>query len=298
MYASRLARASVNVTMLTRTAAQAEALGRKGILFEAYGSGAKHAVPVQAKPIAELREVAESEDWIWLTVKQTHLTDDLLTALARLGSGGASVLCLQNGIGHMERLREALPETQLYAAISTEGALRTNEAAVRHTGAGELVFGMWQQAAAETLATQKMLLDILEAAGIEGLMSNEMVNRVYQKLLINAVINPLSAIFGVTNGELPADPGRRQLMAALHAESEAALIAGGMNGDGDAWERLLTVCRRTARNESSMLADVKSGRMTEIDSINGGIATIAREHGLKTPLNDALITIVKALTLN
>lgn len=299
MYGARLAgSSSVQAVMLTRSEAQAEALRHSGILFEGYGGDAMSAVPVHAKPIADQQGAADAEDWIWLTVKQTHLTDELIASLVRLCSGGASLLCLQNGIGHMERLQEALPSTRLYAAISTEGALRLNEVSVKHTGSGQLVFGQWCKPVMDAFTSQKMLLDVLEAAGIKGLMSNEMVNRVYHKLLINAVINPLTAMFKVTNGELPNDPNRRQLMAALHAECEAVLIAGGMDRDGDAWERLLDICSLTASNESSMLADVKSGRKTEIDWINGGIASIAEQQRLKTPLNDALITIVKALTLN
>ncbi|MBW7473664.1 2-dehydropantoate 2-reductase [Paenibacillus oenotherae] len=304
LYGSRLAQSSVKVTLLTGSAAQAAALAAGGITIEEYGTGAAARAAVDAAPLAGAHAIAGPRDWIWLTVKQPHLTDDLAASLAALCSGGASLLCLQNGVGHMEKLREAIPERQLYAAISTEGALRLDEVTVRHTGLGSLTFGRWGDLASDDVTisgqdgSQKMLLDILEAAGIEGSMSNDMNNRIYHKLLVNAVINPLTAIYGVTNGELPDNDSRKRLMIALHAESEAVLSAAGMSGDGDAWERLMTVCRRTASNESSMLRDVKAGRMTEIDWINGGVAAIARQYGLTTPLNDAIITIVKTLAMN
>ena len=161
---------------------------------------------------------------------------------------------------------------------------------------GSWTFGGWPLQA-ESDQMQKMLAEALDHAGIDAKLSNEMSNRLYHKLLINAVINPLTAIYGVTNGDLPQDPMRKKLMAALHAESEAILKAVGWRHDEDSWERLLTICKQTASNESSMLRDVKAGRMTEVDWINGGIAELAKRFNMQSPLNDAMTAIIKSLTI-
>ncbi len=171
------------------------------------------------------------------------------------------------------------------------------ETTVNHTGYGMLTFGGWPLPQAESDQMQKMLAEALDHAGIDAKLSNEMSNRLYHKLLINAVINPLTAIYGVTNGDLPQDPMRKKLMAALHAESEAILKAVGWRHDEDSWERLLTICKQTASNESSMLRDVKAGRMTEVDWINGGITALAKRFNMQSPLNDAMTAIIKSLTI-
>lgn len=283
------------VLLLTRTASQAVALSEHGIVLEE--EGVRSTIAVSAEALDETTgSRAAAGDWIWLTVKQTHLREPLLGALFRLAGNGARILAMQNGIGHLELLREALPGGTLYAAISTEGALRIHETAVRHTGYGSLTFGLWPEGAPEADPAQKMLLQLLEAAGITAFLSNDMHNRVYHKLLINAVINPLTAIYGVTNGKLPEDEGRMALMKALHAETLRVLQAAGMRDEGDSWERVIGVCRLTAENESSMLRDVRAGRVTEIDWINGGISSLASKYGLPSPLNDAVTAIVKALT--
>jgi 2-dehydropantoate 2-reductase len=268
----------------------------RGASLEEEGGRSEIAVTAEALDEANCR-CAAAGDWIWLTVKQTHLREPLLGALRRVAGRGARVLAMQNGIGHLELLREALPDTPLYAAISTEGALRVSETTVRHTGHGSLTFGLWPEGAPEADPAQKMLLQMLEAAGISAFLSNEMHNNVYHKLLINAVINPLTAIYGVTNGKLPEDGGRLTLMKALHAETSQILHAAGMRDDGDTWARVTGVCRQTADNESSMLRDVRAGRESEIDWINGGVSSLASKYGLPSPLNDAMTAIVKALTI-
>ncbi|UVI32181.1 ketopantoate reductase family protein [Paenibacillus spongiae] len=298
LYGTRLVRAGIAVTMLTRTAEQAERLNAEGAALQEGGETA--VVRLQAERISDCRVKLPSHDWIWLTVKQTHLDDAFIGEIARLAEQGASVLCLQNGIGHMPRLREAMPSSPLYAAITTEGALKVDARTVRYTGKGQVFFGREKSAdlpnmtEAEELS-QKMLLDALQSAGINASLSNEMEDRTYNKLLVNAVINPLTALYGVRNGELPLDPLRRTMMAALHAECLSILTAAGMQGDGDSWQRLLNVCEQTASNESSMLSDVRSGRSTEIDWINGGIAALAERMKMPAPLNDAVTVLIKAL---
>jgi 2-dehydropantoate 2-reductase len=298
LYASRLSRSGIPVTLVTRTAEQAAAVNERGVLLEEKGVWSE--IAVQAAAFDDLSgggaAPAGEGDWIWLTVKQPHLREPLLGALRRLAGERARVIAMQNGIGHLDLLRGELPDVSLYAAISTEGALREHETAVRHTGEGSLTFGLWPEGAPEHDPAQKMLLQLLEAAGISSFLSNEMHNRVYHKLLVNAVINPLTAIYGVSNGKLPEDGVRLALMKALHAESLRILQAAGMQDDGDSWERLIDVCRQTAANESSMLRDVKAGRTTEVDWINGGISSLARKYGMPSPLNDAVTAIVKALT--
>lgn len=302
MYGLRLLRGGGNVTFVTRSAEQANLLAdRGGILYE---DGEELRIRTSTVPMTGVAALREDElpgqsDWIWITVKQAHLTDELLEVISLLCARGASVLCLQNGIGHLGRIADRLPPgTRVLPAISTEGALRESPGKVRYTGRGMLTFGALRAdgaCAEEEEITQKMLVGVLAEAGISAELSNQMENRIYEKLLINAVINPLTAIFGVKNGELPLHPSRLRLMTALFKESRTILVRCGLNEDSGTWEKVLAVCEATAANESSMLRDVQAGRATEIDWINGGIAGLAREANLPSPLNDAVAAMVRAL---
>jgi len=303
LYGLRLARAGAETFFYTRTKEQAAVLNTQGATLKENGEASL--LQIQALPIGEPVEAAAPEDWIWITVKQPDMDDDLLRQIAALASEGASVLSLQNGIGHLPVLHASLPHSPIYAAITTEGALRHNLHTVDHTGVGQLAFGLAYSGndaiSSKTVEkSQKMLRTALKAAGIDVLLSNEskeMESRLYQKLLINAVVNPLTAIYGVKNGELPEEPLRRAMMTALHHESAAILQDANLLHDPEeeSWDRLIAVCSKTAANESSMLRDIKSGRHTEIQWINGGIRAIARQLHKPSPLNDAVIAMVQAL---
>lgn len=110
----------------------------------------------------------------------------------------------------------------------------------------------------------------------------------WQKLAINAVINPLTALYRCRNGELLDGGEREQQMAALAAEVDQFLSARFANWPGDTLARSREIARQTAANTSSMLADVLAGRETEIRYINGYLLAQARALGLSLPVHESL----------
>ncbi|CAM4260400.1 ketopantoate reductase family protein [Paenibacillus tarimensis] len=293
-YAGRLALAGSSVMVWTRTAAQAGMIEEKGISVQ--GSGVAAVAAVQAAAAAEFPSWVEAdkrctEECLLLTVKQTHLSNPALVRLiGELAAERYPVLCLQNGVGHIEYLQTELPDVTFIPAVTTEGAFRQDGRTVLLTGHGELHMGE-----SEDIEWQKMLLNTLNEAGIAAFMSKDINNRIYRKLMVNAVINPLTALLGVRNGELKQQPGVPALMKALHEETKAVLQAAGLPETGQEWEELLTVCEKTADNRSSMLADIQHGRQTEIAAINGGVVGLAGKLGIAAPLNEALVDLVEAV---
>lgn len=312
LFGAMLAEAGVDITIWTRSQEQAVLLAERGIRLLELGGEAEKIIPVKSSWIGHASSAARPDlsnsdkiidRWVWLTVKQTDINDELLARLHALTSGTeaerTAVVCLQNGIGHLERLERALSQAPLYAAVTTEGAKRLDSRTVEHTGKGQLWLGDWNASnhnSYEYLGpSQEMLVNMLQSAGFSSFLSKDLKNRIFNKLLINAVINPLTAIFNVTNGELSKDPLREKLMRALYSETEKILVTSGMNMPKDGWQLIIDVCEQTSRNISSMLSDVRAGRITEIDAINGGVATLAEKRGMQAPLNRAIAELVQAL---
>lgn len=296
---AKLAMAGEQITIWTRTKEQSERIGKSGItLWDEHG--AELVLRVKADTLSRKR-LADPErierlaaDWYVLALKQTDLTREAVDDIVELigtTPGRPSLLCLQNGTGHIERLKAAAEgRFAVIAGVTSFGAKREDSRTVRYTGLGPL----YVEASQDTVR-QKMLLTSLVRAGFDASLSNDIHNRVYQKLLVNAIINPLTAIFDLTNGELPAHSGRRKLMKELHDETAAILAAAGMKEWPDSWAVVLGVCERTSRNISSMLSDAREGRKTEIASINGEVIKLGARNGLQAPLNESVLRLVEAL---
>lgn len=306
LLAGRLAEAGYPVAVATRTAEQAELLSRRGITIEEGTGGGHGSVTVPVRAVA-IGDASEADGPVLLAVKQTAFTETLMADLARIVPAGGAVAPFQNGVGHMERLAAALPGRALFPAVATEGALRVGPAAVRHTGRGEIRIGEWGLSRDATsgagggnsredgLTMRNLLIRSLKDAGFNAILSNKLEEAVWRKLLINAVINPLTALWRVRNGELAATPDRLALARTLFDEAFAILRAQGLTGDAEPmWQSVLDVCDKTKGNESSMLQDVKAGRETEIDAINGAIVRLAAGQGRQAHWNEAVAALVKA----
>lgn len=314
LYGAKLAEAGADVTIWTRSEEQADVLANQGIRLKELDGANEKSIRIKSLWSGSVSEHRERYDvtkqnadyrWVLLSVKQSDLDEAFLNMLASLLASydgeRVAVVCMQNGIGHLERIKSKLPTYPLFAAVTTEGAKRLDVRSVEHTGKGQLWLGEWgenERNQDDSLDnSQKMLISLLETAGFTSFLSKDLENRIFNKLLINAVINPLTAILDVENGQLPLHPVGVKLMQALYEETELVLVKAGMSLPENGWELIIKVCRQTSSNISSMLSDVRTGRATEIDAINGGVVLLAEKNGLQAPLNQAIVTMIKALNL-
>jgi 2-dehydropantoate 2-reductase len=119
---------------------------------------------------------------------------------------------------------------------------------------------------------------------------------VWGKLVVNAAINPLTALLRVKNGELLERPSAREMMGALAREAaQVAYAEQIILPFSNPVEAVEEVARKTAANHSSMLQDVLRGAPTEIDAICGAVVKAALKHKIGAPVNWACWHLVKAL---
>ena len=138
--------------------------------------------------------------------------------------------------------------------------------------------------------------EALKSADFKVEIVNDARSMVWSKLIINAAINPLTALLKIPNGELLERPAARELMRAL--AEEAASVASAEKANlpfRDPVAFVEDVARKTAANHSSMLQDVLRGAPTEIDAISGAITRIGQRHHIPTPINYVCWQLVLAL---
>ncbi|THF75607.1 ketopantoate reductase family protein [Cohnella fermenti] len=306
LLAAKIAASGQEATVWTRSEEQARSLRDNGLALKDADGNLLTRTAVRACSLGEAP--SRQEGLIVLNaLKQTGLSDSLFGELRRVTAQDAAIVSFCNGIGHIERIAEALPGRPQLAAAATEGALREGPAAVRHTGSGAIWAGQAPRfgggnadyAPMPTEDRRKDIENILGSAGFSIYLSNNMIERMLRKLLVNSVINPLTALLRIRNGELAATGDRMALMRALHEETRTILHASGLpeteGAASELWEELLDVCARTSRNESSMLQDVRNGRETEIEAINGAVVRLAASRGLPSPRNATVTDLVRAI---
>ena len=224
-------------------------------------------------------------DAVLLAVKTYDTTAALSPLRGALGPKTA-IVSLQNGLLQVSQIEAALgPQRPVVLAPTTEGATRDPGGGVRRGGIGSTVLGIPGGRPGTDLPD--VLAELFRSAGLAAEASTPIEPHLWAKLVVNAAINPVTALARRPNSWIFED-SEAALRAATLAR-EAAAVAGAL-GIGlpylDPVARVVEVARATALNRSSMLADLDAGRGTEIDAINGEIVRLGRLLGVSVSENE------------
>jgi 2-dehydropantoate 2-reductase len=283
LFAARLAAAGCQVTMLGHWRAGLRALQKHGVRL-ALADGREVAYKVRST--SDPRRCAGAR--YALVLVKSWQTPSAAADLQRCLAPDGLALTLQNGLGNAEILRQSLGAGRLVLGVTTSGATLLGPGQVRPAGNGPLTIQDHPAAGA--------LAEILSQAGFTVEIAQDAQALLWGKLLINAAINPLTALLGVPNGVLLERPSALRLMAEVTGEAQAVAAALGVALPyPDPFETVQAVAQRTAANRSSMLQDVQRRAPTEIDAINGAIVRLGEQTGILTPVNRALWLLVRAL---
>ncbi|KXH79889.1 ketopantoate reductase family protein [Sporosarcina sp. HYO08] len=266
---SYLSEAGFHVTFYVRREEQARLIRENGVC-RVNQDHSETIVPADAS--TELSKLPASALWI-VAVKYAHL-QSLLKSMGKVNNKNP-ILFLQNGIGHVPLIRETGLCHVAFATVE-HGAKRMNDWTVSHNGVGMIAI------AAEKGNDQLFTLIGQAASAQFPILFKENAERILmRKVLINCMINPLTAILGVENGDLIENPYCLTLFQNLYEELIGAFpkMASDLS-----YEDVVAVCRNTARNQSSMLVDRLAGRQMEIDTIVSAVIERANDQGKQLPI--------------
>ncbi|OEY68118.1 hypothetical protein BG841_16055 [Marinobacter sp. X15-166B] len=205
------------------------------------------------------------------------------------------VVLFQNGMGCQQAIARRWPERPVCAASTTEGAHRPDDQLTVHAGAGHTWVGAMTPTAHQQLSR---VIRVLAASTRPVDCEPQILQRLWNKLIINAGINPFTALLDCPNGALPEQDYYRRHIDPLCLELHWLMEAEGLASPGPQQMRaqIETIARATANNSSSMRSDVARKRPTEIDYINGYVWRRGEELGLSLPVNRMLTEQVTALS--
>jgi 2-dehydropantoate 2-reductase len=199
-------------------------------------------------------------------------------------------ITLQNGIGNDLQLASVVGGERVLPGTTTEGATLVRPGVVRHAGRGSIKLPDMAGPRTELL---ERFVALLRQAGFSVSLTPDVETEIWQKVAINAAINPLTALVGAPNGFLLASGAAKRI--AQGAAREAAIVArarGCLIDPAATAQQTMEVARTTGQNLSSMLQDLNNQRPTELDAITGAIIHLGKEANVPTPYNDALYELL------
>lgn len=269
-----------DVTLYVRSKEQEEKLTSDGLIFEKKNKFMKRKLQTLL-----FSQWTGKEDLTIIAVKQYHLHNIIEAIKQATFNHSCSLLFIQNGMGHIKRLKEFEGVNILVGTVE-HGAYKVSANHVIHTGEGRtkvaLLKGKYSPELKDLINSQ--------INDFPFCYEEDYSEMLIQKLIINAVINPLTAILNVKNGELIHNPHYYRVFKELFAEISVVL---NIHNKEKALEQLEEVCRKTAENRSSMLKDIDEKRPTEVDAILGYVLEQSREKGMNTPLTNGLYFLIK-----
>lgn len=245
-----------------------------------------------AVPIGLPDEVGPAD--LTIVAVKAHRTRAAALDLPRLLAAGGLVLTLQNGLGNLESLAAAVGPARLLAGVALLGVTREGEGQIILAGRGPVIIGV-PAGSQVSPAERSRVVAALRRAGLDCREEPQIEAALWEKLLVNVGINPLTALLRVPNGALPELPEAWALAVAAAREAQAVGRASGIRLNIDPEARLRQVCTATATNRSSMLQDVLAGRATEIDALNGQVAARGSALGVAAPVNELLTKLLRAV---
>ncbi|MFO1445797.1 2-dehydropantoate 2-reductase [Bacillus sp. Bva_UNVM-123] len=269
-----------DVTIYTRSKEQAEMLMSKGLIFEKDNNS----ITERVNALTFSSWTGEEELTI-IAVKQYHLLNVIRQMKEINQNHQHTLLFVQNGMGHLKWLND-FTESHIFVGTVEHGALKVSPNYIIHTGNGQTKIASFK---GDLLDKIRKLFDS-PIDHFPFVFEDDYHEMLLQKLIINAVINPLTAILAVPNGELLENPHFYRIFKELFIEISNVL---NISNSDKAFAQLENVCRKTAANRSSMLKDVDEKRPTEVDAILGYVLEKGKEKAMNTPLTKSFYYLIK-----
>ncbi|MFH1867425.1 MAG: 2-dehydropantoate 2-reductase [Candidatus Omnitrophota bacterium] len=224
---------------------------------------------------------------------KSYDTEKALSSIKPMLGEKTNVLSLQNGLGNLQLICDAVGEDRAVGGIAICGAILERAGKVKVIGKPEIIIG---RLSGKIFGELRHISTLFNEAGIPAKISKDINGVIWSKLIINVGINAIASICRLKNGALLEYEGARELMrqAVVEATKVAKRKRIKLIYD-DPLQKVESICSETSDNICSMLQDIMRSQPTEIDFINGAIIRQGKSSGVKTPVNEILTQLIKSV---
>ncbi len=297
--AAHLARAGHDVVVLDANTEHVRLMNSPGLRFDELGATSH--ITITAVDTAD--DLEGRFDYALVTLKAPYL-DVALTPLVR-GDLVDTYASLGNGL--VQNIVQSLVGAdRLVIGITEWGATNLGPGHLAQTTVAPFVVGEVDGSRTPRIENLARIL----AAAAEVTISDRIVGQIWSKLLLNSTFSGLAAVTGLLYRDIASDPLGREVAYRLWTEAYDVATAIGIQLDEIVGVRpdqlvvrscddlsradaaLAILMNRLGATKASMLQDLERGAITEVDVINGGVASTAASAGIPSPLNTRIVDLV------
>jgi len=230
-------------------------------------------------------EKIEDNTLILLTTK-VYDNKKAIEPIIKLMKKNTVILCLQNGLNSEDIVKEIVKDKCLVLrGITAVGATFLESGIIQFNNLG--------YTAIEKSPVSKDLAENFSKCGLKANVSENLKEDIWKKLIVNCVLNPVSAILRVDNNGI-SDENLNPLKKLIVDECLKVAEKDGVKFDFD-FVKKINEGIKGSKNLSSMYQDIIKGKHTEIDYLNGAVVELGKKYGIKCPVNKGLVMIVKGM---
>jgi len=284
---SQLTAGGQDVILIEINRARARMLNETG-LFVAEGSKGETCIPVKVCTDVSQLPVA---DLVFVSVK-SYQTEVALRACLPIIGPDTFVLSMQNGIGNTETMATIVEPSQVLSGITYHSIQHVGPNRIRYRpGIKPIQIAPYD---GHLTPAVEAVGEVFRQCGLDTQVANQIDDVIWQKLLHNAVVNPVSALTGLTCRELLNDPHMQEFMRHLCLEIVAVMKARGIpiDNEEDPYAPVIESQKALGKNRPSMWQDLARSFRTEVDTINGAVVREAERLGLDAPHNRGLVNFI------
>lgn len=284
LFGAKLTAAGEDVVLVDTWPEHVAAIESDGLTVRSPGGDRLETRPEATTDASEAGPV----DTLFVTVK-TDATVAALDAASPMVDDDTTVTSFQNGFTAHDVIPERLADGVFVGGTTRHGARVAGPGEIVHDATGETVVGNGG-AAAGTLA------DLLSEAGFETKAVPDVRPYLWDKQFVSIGVKPVAALTGHTNGDLLVHDSAAAALEAVVSEADGVREALGVEAiSPDPVAMVKAFCRENPDHVSSALQDVRNGRKTEIEHINGAVARYGEEIGVPVPYNRLITDLVAAM---
>lgn len=203
------------------------------------------------------------------------------------------LMTLQNGSGHEDILGEFVPENRIIIGTTEDNGAVLGMGHVRRGGSGNTNIGMLTE---DTDGFLPKLKECLDSCGFQGHIHENIRQLIWNKLFTNVSLSAVTGVLQVPMGFIAGNEHAWAITRQLIHEAVAVAHGLGLTADeAKITEKVRQTSLGSPEGITSICADLRDGRRTEVNTISGSVVRASKKCGVPAPTHEMMVELIHAM---